>query len=444
MANRINELKKKAIDLIDEKTILKKQFDGLSLDRGLIEELSKGVSDESALFELESHQKTLENESFRIDADSEKNKEVRIEEIDEVDDYLGALESNLDKIEKIKLASDISVTQVDTGNLNRRMEELNDIKNLLDDEGISSRENKNISLDGTVHQVLNIEGLVDENENIVERDSQNIQLRLATDKDEEKTPVQLLSDYMNMHNYSKEDASIYMKDPEWRKLHGAAFPNYKMDLTTLVSEGTVSGKFVEIIQYSDCKEKPQVVDRDIFESCVRQSGVVCFRTFSDGNDGTPAGVYKNRLISDSADEFQHNGTGYMAFGEGIYLTANSDSHEGESPNVINIESARDCSLMYGQEGHRATACVTLAEEFNIADGEEIKREFRKLPIQEQLKYMSNDYRNTQQGLASYAVAKGYDGLKWKNAGVACDYLTVYNRHKLIVLRDPNNVAYGIK
>ena len=122
MANRINELKKKAIDLIDEKTILKKQFDGLSLDRGLIEELSKGVSDESALFELESHQKTLENEGFRIDADSEKNKEVRTEEIDEVDDYLGALESNLDKIEKIILASDISVTQVDTGNLNRRME----------------------------------------------------------------------------------------------------------------------------------------------------------------------------------------------------------------------------------------------------------------------------------------------------------------------------------
>lgn len=81
MANRINELKKKAIDLIDEKTILKKQFDGLSLDRGLIEELSKGVSDESALFELESHQKTLENESFRIDADSEKIKRSELKRL---------------------------------------------------------------------------------------------------------------------------------------------------------------------------------------------------------------------------------------------------------------------------------------------------------------------------------------------------------------------------
>ena len=444
MVNRINELKKRAIDLVDEKTKLKTQSDGLFLDRGLIEELSRGVSDETDLFALETHQKTLEDENFRIDADSEKNKEARTEEVYEVDDYLSSLESNLDKIEKIKSVSDISVLQVDTGNLNRRIEELSDIKNLLDDEGISSRENKNINLDGAVSQILNNEGLVDESDKTGEKDSQNIQLKLVTDEDEEKTPIQLLSDYMNMHNYSKEDASIYMKDPEWRKLHGAAFPNYKMDLITLVSEGTVSGKFDEIIQYSDCKEKPQVVDRDIFEACVRQSGMVCFRTFSDGNDGTPAKVYKNRLISDSADDFQHNGTGYMAFGEGIYLTANSDSHEGESPNVINIEYARDCSLMYGQEGHRATACVTLTADFNMADGEEIKKEFRKLPIQEQLKYMSNDYRNTQQGLASYAVAKGYDGLKWKRAGLDCDYLTVYNRHKLIVLRDPNNVAYGIK
>lgn len=37
-----------------------------------------------------------------------------------------------------------------------------------------------------------------------------------------------LSDYMNDHNYGKEDFAEYSQDPEWQKLHAEAFPDYKM------------------------------------------------------------------------------------------------------------------------------------------------------------------------------------------------------------------------
>ena len=51
-----------------------------------------------------------------------------------------------------------------------------------------------------------------------QRDYQNSQT--------EKTAFQKLSDYMNAHNYGKEDFETYSKDPEWQRLHKEAFPNY--------------------------------------------------------------------------------------------------------------------------------------------------------------------------------------------------------------------------
>lgn len=263
------------------------------------------------------------------------------------------------------------------------------------------------------------------------------------EENREPTAMEALTAYMYAHNYGEKDAAIYMKDPEWKKLHKAAFPNYNQNYTKLVKEGVLPGQFSELIQYRDYKDKPLVVDRNTFDNYVNETGLICFRTFSDSQEGISAKDFKNRLSSDSADNFQHNGTGLKAFGDGIYLTANSDAHSGEMPNEIDIINARDNSLMYGKRGKRATACVTVAPDIHIADGEELKKEFKKLPTAEQLKYMTNDWKNPISGLSGYAVALGYDGLKWKNAGVKCDYLTVYNRKKLIILNDPENTAFGI-
>lgn len=36
-------------------------------------------------------------------------------------------------------------------------------------------------------------------------------------------------------------------------------------------------------------------------------------------------------------------------------------------------------------------------------------------------------------VGAYAAAKGYDGLRAKGAGWGCDYVTIYNRTKMIML-----------
>lgn len=43
----------------------------------------------------------------------------------------------------------------------------------------------------------------------------------------EPTPMEALTAYMCAHNYGKKDYGIYSEDPEWKKLHKAAFPDYR-------------------------------------------------------------------------------------------------------------------------------------------------------------------------------------------------------------------------
>lgn len=264
-------------------------------------------------------------------------------------------------------------------------------------------------------------------------------------ENQEKSAKDALTAYMWAHNYGKEDASIYMKDPEWKRLHKAAFPDYIPNYRAMIKEGILSGKFSDLIEYTDYKEKPKTVDRRAFNEQVRETGVICFRTFNKGEDGTSAKKYKERLSTDSAKDFRHNGTGKMVYGEGIYLTINRFAEKGVFPEESVIKATRDESLRYGEEGTRATACVTIASDANIGDSEVLRREFKKLTLEEQLKYYTPDPRipSSASGIASFAIACGYDGVIWKEAGMGCDYLTMYNRKKLVVLDDPENVAFGI-
>lgn len=191
-----------------------------------------------------------------------------------------------------------------------------------------------------------------------------------------------------------------------------------------------------------------MVDRETFDSYVKQSGLICFRTFSDSDDGVSAYVFKDKLANDSAEIFKHNGIGYKGFGDGIYVTANVHAEKGNAPSKNELNVAKIHSLDYGKPGHRATACITVSENTNLATGEDVWKEFKALPYKERMKYITIDYKNTRQGLSGYAVAKGYDGLIWKNAGrnadgSRCDYITLYNRKKMIVLEDPSNTAFGI-
>lgn len=57
---------------------------------------------------------------------------------------------------------------------------------------------------------------------------QNISRAFEEGREENREPtaMEALSAYMYAHNYGEKDAAIYMKDPEWNKLHRAAFPEY--------------------------------------------------------------------------------------------------------------------------------------------------------------------------------------------------------------------------
>ena len=46
--------------------------------------------------------------------------------------------------------------------------------------------------------------------------------------DQQDEAFRKLQDYMNDHNYGREDFSTYSKDPEWRVLQREAFPDYEL------------------------------------------------------------------------------------------------------------------------------------------------------------------------------------------------------------------------
>ena len=47
----------------------------------------------------------------------------------------------------------------------------------------------------------------------------------ADSADNNKTPFENLSDYMNQHNYGRDDYPTYSQDPEWQRLHREAYPD---------------------------------------------------------------------------------------------------------------------------------------------------------------------------------------------------------------------------
>ena len=82
--------------------------------------------------------------------------------------------------------------------------------------------------------------------------------------------------------------------------------------------------------------------------------------------------------------------------------------------------------MYGSYGKRATATVTLDPSAKIGDYNTVYRQFSRESV---------SVRSRFGDVGAYAAAKGYDGLRAKDGGWNCDYVTIFNRTKLIVLDD---------
>lgn len=185
--------------------------------------------------------------------------------------------------------------------------------------------------------------------------------------------------------------------------------------------------------------KPKLVNSQEFYSAATKSGVIGFRTWNDGTDVTSGKRVSAKQFKDdfsNKDNISLNGSGGQAYGGGIYIATTRNPQKGTLPKGSKVSDAVNDSLYYGRTGRRATAAVTLDPTAKVADGNTIRRKFFALSSSEMTRFGGD--------IAAYAAALGYDAVTWKNAGGNCDYTTVYNRTKLIVLDDPSNSAFGIR
>lgn len=134
MSSRISDLRKKSIELAEEKKSLGDQFDSLSFDLGIIKELAAGLSDEEVLESISSHEKILNSEKKQTSDDIEGNTDRREEKIQETDSYIESLEDNLGKLEQMNNVSDLRRNDNSAKRTEKRIGELQEIKALLEGE----------------------------------------------------------------------------------------------------------------------------------------------------------------------------------------------------------------------------------------------------------------------------------------------------------------------
>ena len=134
MANRIDKLHKQAVDYVEKQESLGKQQSDNTLDKGLVQKLLAGISDDDVIGSIERHDAVLNDDSDAIQEELRKNVEMKTETVINADEYLSALESNLNKIEQIGQASDMVENSLSESSTKQRISELEEIKKLLSEE----------------------------------------------------------------------------------------------------------------------------------------------------------------------------------------------------------------------------------------------------------------------------------------------------------------------
>lgn len=178
------------------------------------------------------------------------------------------------------------------------------------------------------------------------------------------------------------------------------------------------------------KGKPTLIkDRAQFSAAVKDSGVMAYRTLGNGQDVVTGKTKTGAQFADdlkNSDSFSHNGTGGKIYGSGIYIAATSNPVQGKAPSRQSTNNAKSDSQGYGWSGGAKTVAMTLDKSAKIGDYSKVRSDYNNLTRTKRAQYGD---------LAGYAASKGYDGLKAVNAGMGCDYITVYNRTKLIIFDD---------
>mgnify|MGYP001028808108 CR=1 FL=1 len=215
MANRIDGLHKKSVELVDEKKTLSTQSDSLHFDFGIIEELSAGLSDEDDVGHLLEHEKVLTSEIKQTDNAIDGNVGKRREKIVEVDSYIESLEDNLSKLEQMKTISDLGNDERSSERTEKRIGELQEIKELLEEETENNSLERITRESGVINQILDKPGMVIESfENSEEK--QRLICRVANQW------IMKLSDaeFNALKDYTREEPNYYKNIN--KKLRGKA------------------------------------------------------------------------------------------------------------------------------------------------------------------------------------------------------------------------------
>lgn len=216
---------------------------------------------------------------------------------------------------------------------------------------------------------------------------------------------------------------------------------------TYTPKYTQSDKIMDEIATAQGYKGQGRVEKDYskFQSAVKNSGIVMYRTLSDGTDviskqPKKASEFIDMLKTGDEKHLSLNGSGGSAYGEGIY-TAAAHAKPGSTPNKRHQMQAADDSATYaGRPGGGKTVAMTLDPSAKVGDYYQIYNEFQKLPRREQKKWGYDE--------GVYAAAKGYDAVTNRSSGNNTSYTIVYNRTKLIFFDEtydnvtPYNLPYN--
>lgn len=176
---------------------------------------------------------------------------------------------------------------------------------------------------------------------------------------------------------------------------------------------------------------PTIIDHKHFDEAVTASGFIAYRTINAGTD-VESGIY--RSSEEFAKQFEEgesislNGSGQQVYGSGIYVASNSGwTGSRQLPSEEDRINAETDSREYGR-GECTTLVLTIAPDTNIGNYQELFSEYCSLSEDEFERFGGYG----RDGIAAYAISRGYDGLRIPNAGIGCDYTVIYNRTRIIL------------
>ena len=200
------------------------------------------------------------------------------------------------------------------------------------------------------------------------------------------------------------------------------------DGTPHYRSGNAKGTTDVVAETQGYKEKPTVLSREEFEKAATRTGIIAYRTVSEGEDVVSGEFLDEKQMAEKLmyaepNDFALNGSGVMAYGGGVYLAANklNETTEGKMPDG---SQARIDSVAYARSANPAVMTMTLSPTAKIGDFWEVRKLMSDEPeeVAEKFNY----------DVGAYAAARGFDGLRIKSGGCDCDYLTIMNRSALII------------